>query len=171
MLKSKKILMAGIVTALFSCTCFANASDSVTKQITVEIEVGPKAFKDKLKISGVTSTNAVKRGASDTDKGASQINDFITWSDATLGSIVVTVSGDKDGGSYFIKSFNGNKMPVSFEIDDMEINETAAGESKKLTLDNEDSKSLKVTYGDGSKAYPEGKYSGNFNFNISASFS
>ncbi|WP_440616484.1 hypothetical protein [Cysteiniphilum sp. 6C5] len=170
MLKSKKILMAGVVTALFSSACFADASDSVTKKITVEIEVGAKTLQDKLKMTEDTSTSAVKRGALETNKGTSRIDNFITWNDTTSGEVVVTVaSGDKDGGSYVIKS-GENKMPVAFSIDDKEINETS-GSDKKLKLNSSgDTKELVVTYGDGSSAYPEGEYSGNFTFKISTDF-
>ncbi|WP_119328477.1 hypothetical protein [Cysteiniphilum halobium] len=169
MLKSKKILTVSVMTALSGGASFANTDDSVTKQITVEIEVGPKTLGDKLKISDEKSARPIeKRIASDISKTTSEITSFITWQDSTTEGIVVTVSGEKEDGSYVIKS-GESKMPVAFTIDGKNIDDTS-GDGKELMLNPGDAKTLTVTYGDGASRYPSGKYSGNFTFSISQSF-
>ncbi|WP_440615177.1 hypothetical protein [Cysteiniphilum sp. 6C5] len=165
MLKTKKILLAGVMTALLGSTSFVAAKEHATHDVELEITVGPKKFGDKFKISSSSSNVQSSMQASDT-RGSHTIRNFIEWTESVTENIGIKIStGPKDGSSYVIES-GADKIPVVFHLGTTEINDTPS----KFALSQNDAKDLEITYGDGSTSYPSGTYTGTFTFSIESDF-
>ncbi|WP_116963588.1 hypothetical protein [Fastidiosibacter lacustris] len=177
MIKSKKILATTVMASLLGgivASYAATVTDTV--QIIVSTEVGPKTLQDVLKLSTTKSTSAPKRAAMSTNKQESIITDFLEWTDSSTGEIGISItSGPTNSSSneYVIKnttSGHGEEMPVTFEIGGNEIKSPTSKINFKSLTPGGGAKDLKVIYGDGTNKYQEGKYEGNFDFKIEATF-